>query len=385
MESKPSRRGFGLGVGTAAAAAVTAALVRPAPAAAAATELPGVVLMSDYAGADDTEKMRNALTAVAATSQGRRPAIMVPPGTTWATGTSPFQLFDGCQIVGGLAPETEFSYGSRVTCSGSAVFRLKQGSNARTQGVVIRNLGFEGTASTDWFEQVADGGAGPILAYSILDGISVDGFRTAFVGRMLGVQWTGQFYCNNATTTPFRLWGSDNKLWTDGGYLDSPNLADTHYLLVAEHLSKTEIGPVFITGDGPTPFRMNNGHHVRLRNLEFEAQGVPRPTAGAGIWHAGGIAAYDNPWLYKLMNNPASPARGAVHVSGGVCLLNQPVFAEDGTAATYAHVYCSAGEVHLTDPISWNHTAGASGRPARTLKYVKEGTGRIFVNGTEIA
>src|SRR5690606_28161827 len=95
-----------LGVATPASAASQPAPTSPRDRAtdqqgtAAVSELPGLVLMSDYPGADDTARMRAALSAVAAMSPGRRPAILVPPGTMWNTGTSPFQLFDGCQIIG---------------------------------------------------------------------------------------------------------------------------------------------------------------------------------------------------------------------------------------------------------------------------------------------
>jgi hypothetical protein len=205
--------------------------------------------------------------------------------------------------------------------------------------------------------------------------------------RLLGVTWTGMGYCNNSSDTPFRFSGSDYKLFMDGFYLDSPNLDDTKYLLEIVSGNKAVIGSIFVTGDGPTPVRVSAGQMVRICNMEMEAEGVPRRTAGAGLFVAGGNVVVENAWFFRTMDNPSSTGRGdngVIHQTGGVLRVMNASFGEYNNSETHTenHVYSSGGQTYLYAPLPWNLEAnsGTGGTTnARALQTAKAGSGQIFL------
>lgn len=363
------------------------------------TGFPGYALLSSFAGADSTAKMRTAMATLAAETSGSRRVLVIEPGTVLAPGSTPFQLSNGIAIVGGVIPTTEFSYQARVTISGACpngVFQLKKNSainpengstnpssGTRTQGVVIANIGWETSSAntTHFFEKNFT----EILAYSTFHGVSFDGFTTVLHALMLGVIWTGTGYCNNSTDTPFRFAGSDWKLFMDGFYLDSPNLTDDKFLIDVTSGTKCTIGPIFITGDGPTPVRVVSGWHLRLVNIEMEAQGIPRRTAGAGLLVTGGNVIVESAWFFRSMDNPTSAAllaasrtdNGVVHVTGGHVRLVNCTFGEANNTETHTenHISCTGGRVVSEHSMVWNTDSQAIS--ARALTMAKSGSGSI--------
>lgn len=355
---------------------------------------PGYTSLNEYAGADATARLRTALSVAAAASDGRKPTIVLPPGTVLAPGTTPFRMFNGASLVGGVLPETEFSLNARVTIAGAApngVFDIPEGD---TRDMLIANIGWEGPGRSQicrfW------GGSGRI-AYSTFHGLSFDNFTSVLKSRLIGLFWSGPGYCNNSAETPFEFSGSDYKIWTDGFFLDSPFLKDSDYLLHVKSGNKVLIGSVFVTGDGPTPVRVSGGQMVRLVNLEMEAEGVPRETAGAGLLVTGGNVVVDNAWFFRTMYDPASADlvaagrndRGVVHVSGAgtVLRLNNASFGEYNTTPekpgghTENHVFADAGAtVYANAPLPTNmQTAAGRGgiSGARRFTYGKAPTGVV--------
>lgn len=360
---------------------------------------PGYVSLRDpiFTGANDTERMRNALTVLAADTAGRRRVLILPPGTELAPGTSPFKAFSGLSIVGGIVPETEFSENCRVRITGAApsgVFYLPTGD---TRAFTIANIGFEGPGSSQicrfLVPPTAESGLPDgRLCYSLWHGLSFDNFTQVLNKRFLGFVWSGSGYCNNSTETPIITRGSDYSLWEGNKYfLDSPNLADDEYLLHIQSGNKVAIGSVFVTGDGPTPVRVSGGQMVRIHNLEMEAEGIPRKTAGAGYFQSGGNVVLDNAWFFRTMYNQASTGRGdngVVHVAGGSLRMNNATFGEYNTTPekpgghTENHIYASgSSKVWAQTPLPWNMqdnsgTGGLNG--ARALQVAKAGTAQIF-------
>lgn len=362
--------------------------------AAAAAGWPGTVLLSSFAGADSTAKLRAALTYVAAQSDGRKPAIILPPGTVLAPGSTPFMLFNGAAILGGTVPETEFSLNSRVQVTGAAPNGVFDHPND-TRSVVIANIGWEGPGLSQVCRFMADGTNR--LNYSLFSGVSFDNFTSVLRKRFLGFLWQGSGYCNNSAETPFEFSGSDYKVFMDGYYLDSPNLADTDYLLHIKSGNKVTVGEVFVTGDGPTPVRVSGGQMVRLRGLETEAEGIPRKTAGASLFVSGGNVIVDNLWSFRTMVNPSATGRGdngALHVEGAGTLVrvkhatfgeyNNDFSTERPGGYTYNHVYAAgSSKVYLDVAQPWNMQAnsGTGGTTnARALQVGKAGTAQVFAS-----
>lgn len=373
-----------------------------APGGAAAGMWPGYLSVDQFAGADATAKFRAALAYAASASSGRIPAIVLPPGTVLAPGTSPFMLFNGAGVVGGIVPETEFSGRQRVTVSGAAPNGVFDHPND-TRDIVIANIGWEGPGSSQICRFLADNANR--LCYSLFHGVSFDNFTSVLRKRFLGFDWTGTGYCNNSTETPFEFSGSDWKIWMDGFYLDSPHLADDDYLLHVKSGNKAVIGSVFVTGDGPTPVRVSGGQMVRILNLEMEAEGAPRKTAGAGLFVSGGNVIVDNAWFFRTMSNPAATGRGdagVIHAEGNGTLLRvkHATFGEYNTnplapggplnvperpgGYTENHVYAGGtAKVYLDVASPWNMQAhsGVGGHTnARPLQVQKAGSGQILTS-----
>lgn len=365
---------------------------------------PGYVPLTSFSGANSTEALRNALTTLSAETSGQRRALIIPPGTTLSPGSTPFQLSNGIAIVGGVHNTTEFSYQNRVTISGAApngVFALKKNSGpnpetggtnpssgTETRGIVFANIGWEGNSSAGFLEKNFT----ERLSYSLFHGCSWDNFQWVIHQRLLGVMLTGMGYVNNSTDTPFRLSGSDYKFFMDGFYLDSPNLADNKFLIEVVSGNKAILGSVFVTGDGPTPVAVSAGQEVVINDMQMEAEGVPRRTAGAGLLVTGGNVQVNNAWFFRTMANPSSTAltgagrtdNGVVHVTGGLLRLNNATFGEYNNSEVHTenHISCTGGRVYADACIPWNLEGNAgtgSLTNARALTTFKSGTGAISI------
>ena len=140
--------------------------------------------------------------------------------------------------------------------------------------------------------------------------------------RVLGVRIT-RFYVNNTDHTPFK-WGGSDVLMTDG-FLDSPNLDATEFLLWFTSLSHSEIRKVFATCDGPTCLRVDGSDRLHIAGGDFEAQGNPDGTAGAAILINGGfvdldqVATQDSNCDVAGSGRPSD--RGRITVNGGVARI----------------------------------------------------------------
>lgn len=325
----------------------------PEPSGRSTPPIPGSVSIRDFAGSNDAQRMEAALGYVAAQTQ--KPAVHLPPGTQLDLAQrsvepgQPYRLFDGLTVAGTPWLEREFGTKNEVVVSGApSVFRLLPGSDSRTVDVSFIGISWRaGAEGVDFIESVTDLRSGPYLAYSTIRDCGFNLFRRVHWGRHLGVRISGEFYCNNSTETPLYLSGSDNRYFTDGGFLDSPRMQDDAYLLRFGSMSKTYVGPVFITGDGPTPIRVDGGRHIVFNNVQAEAQGQPRATAGAGIYITGGLVTLRDVWVYNVMANPSATGRddqGMIHVTGGDVLIDGAVFGAGGSPSASAPcIYASGG------------------------------------------
>jgi hypothetical protein len=315
-----------------------------------ASPAPGgqVVQLRDFPGGDDRTRLVAAIAF--ATAQPIPPTIMLPADTRIDVSAGPITLRNGVRLRGGWTGAREFLRTVTVTGKGP-MFQLQQGNGVLTRDVTIEGIAFNGSRSVDFLEP-ENLGRGPILAYSRIRDVAFNGFHTVMWGRMLGVIVDGDSYTNNSVATPWYLSGSDNSLWSGGGFVDSPNLADTDYLVRFGHMSKTYVGPVFVTGDGPTPVRVDGGRDLVLSGVKAESQGIPRRTAGAGILVTGGLVTLRDVWVYGVLNHASGPGhrgdRGMITVLGGDVLIDGPVFgAPDAGPADGAPVVFAGGRSHV--------------------------------------
>jgi hypothetical protein len=284
------------------------------------------LVVDQQAGADDADQLDSALNAWAAAPLGAKPTVVFSPNNVIdltqrnAAPGQPYQLQDGMhfQCLSSIGREFKTNCKVRVQ-GGSALFRLKQGSNVQTRDISMVGIEWEGATSTHFFEPVTDFAAGPILSYSDLADSGWSGFNTVMQVRVLGVRLE-RFYVNGSDHTPFKWAGSDS-LMADG-FLDSPYLDDTEYLLWFPHLSHTEIRKVFATCDGPTCLRVDGSYRLHVNGGDYESQGAPRAAAGAAILINGGFVDLDQVATQDTNCNLASAGRstdrGRITINGGV-------------------------------------------------------------------
>jgi hypothetical protein len=294
-------------------------------AAAAVVDTGTEVALSSYPGADAADRLDAALDAWAAEPAGGRRTVVFGPNTLLdlsqrdrAPG-QPYQLADGMRFRCLAAVGREFRTGCRVRVQGGpALWRLKPGSNVRTRDVSMVGFEWEGSAGTHFIEPVTDFAAGPILAYSDFADSGWFGFATVMQVRVLGVRLV-RFYIQGSDHTPIRWAGSDSLI--ADGFVDSPYLDDSEYLLWMVHQSHTEIRRVFATCDGPTCLRVDGGYPtLRVVGGDYESQGAPRGAAGAAVVVNGGFVDLDGIASQNTNCDPTTkPAdRGRVTVNGGV-------------------------------------------------------------------
>ena len=341
------------GTGVAAAATVIAA-----PTALAADKANGVaggVLLDDFAGANDDAKFAAALAYVAA--QTFRPTLLLTNRRYQLNNT--YNLFNDFSMCG-VGMEREFSKQTAVRAGGAALFRVPTGqSNNYVKNITIRGISFEGGANTDFFEPV-NLGSGPILAYSDIRECGFNLFRKVMWNRLLGV-CLDDIYVNNGTDTQLYLSGSDNYIGTGGHFfMDSQQLTADKYLLRFGHMSKTDVGGLFITGTKATGIRVDGGRGLTFSGTKSEARSGAASVATQGsalvITGGSGIVVRDC-WFFNVMAAPANTGNAALHkgyvtVTGGDGVLVTGCRFDRGgssqasnTPAGVPCVYASGGRV----------------------------------------
>lgn len=306
--------------GTGAAAAATVLTTRTAGAADKANGVAGAVLLDDFAGASDDAKLTTAMSYIAA--QTFRPALLLTNRRYQFANT--YNLFSDFSLSG-VGMEREFSKQTAVKATAAALFRVPAGqSNNYVKNITIRGISFEGGAGTDFFEPV-DLGSGPILAYSDIRECGFNLFRRVMWNRLLGVS-LDDIYINNGTDTQLYLSGSDNYIGTGGHFfMDSQKLTADKYLLRFGHMSKTDVGGLFITGTKATGIRVDGGRGLTFNGTKSEARAGAASVATQGsamvITGGSGIVVRDC-WFFNVMAAPANTGNAALHkgyvtVTGG--------------------------------------------------------------------
>jgi hypothetical protein len=312
---------------TAAGAATTArtwANATPAAAADRANGVVGAVVLDDFAGSTDDAKFAAALSYIAA--QTYRPALLLTNRRYELNAT--YALFNDLSIYG-VGMEREFAKQTLVKAGAAALFRVPTGQPSNyVKNVTIRGISFQGGAGTDFFEPV-DLASGPILAYSDIRECGFNLFRRVMWSRLLGSS-LDDIYVNNGTDTQLYLSGSDNFIGTGGHFfMDSQALTADKYLLRFGHMSKTDVGGLFITGTKATGIRVDGGRGLTFNGTKSEARAGSAAIATQGsalvITGGSGIVVRDC-WFFNVMANPAATGNAALHkgyvtVTGGDGIL----------------------------------------------------------------
>lgn len=292
------------------------------------------VALDSYSGASLAAKVAAYMDAVRAGSERR--VLVVPHGSTIDPAGAPIEFAGGAEIKSSLGLVSEFGRRGVINVrnsSGQAVFRSgPRGSAGRNWS--WRNVEWVGTASTVLWQANPADGSGSIWEYPMVDNVSVNGMKEIYRGPHLGTKWLGICYLNNLAGTPFEPGGSDCTLWPDGAFFEmgaavpAADRVKIPAMIDCGSLSKSSIGPMYITGSPTTPFRLRGGDGgVTVNDAAIEG----RPVHGGSLWCAGALARLDGGGaIIKArshgfaMRAPADktaagfPAdRGYYHVTGG--------------------------------------------------------------------
>lgn len=253
----------------------------------------GTVWLDDLPGSSPADKLRGAWG-----SNDRR-AIVVPHNTTIDAGNDPIPVPAGSCLMGPAGPQTEFSDQGRVNVRGAAVFRsVDSGTNfTGTKGWSFMNLGFEGNGNR-LFAPNPMNASGPIMAYAAMEGVSFDGFSTVVESPLLGCVWDIRYFNNISGMYAFKLGGSDNQLWTQGGKGDwggGNSVPGRTALIVFSSMQKTPVGGVYLTGQGSACIQVEGGSDsggLDIFGATCEGRNAGQPSAGAVVRVKGAAVSF---------------------------------------------------------------------------------------------
>jgi hypothetical protein len=177
-------------------------------------------------------------------------------------------------------------------------------------------------------------------------------------------------YCNNGSDTQFKIGGSDNYYWTEGYSFLSGNVPASAYYLYFTHMSRTQVGAVYITPQYGTAVRIDGSYgNLVFSGTLFDSTGRNLDTAcqGSAVFiNAGEGYVFDRCWFFNNAVRPSSTGRsdkGQVYIKTGVKEVlfdgcqwgggqRQPIVTPAGTPA----IYCQTGvsNVRVSNPLAPN-------------------------------
>lgn len=336
----------------------------------AAQEAAWGVPLDGFSGTSDDAKLVAAMAY--AQAQTRAPAIVLADRAYTFSG-GPYPLYNGLRLIGspGWGAREFATTGPEctVTVGGTALFSVPSGG--------VKNLWFSGiqfraaSGTVNWLTPTTDLGNGPIINDATFLDLAWVGFASVMQARHLRVR-IDRTYVNSGTGTQFYLSGSDNYYWQNGGYISSTTLTAAQYYVWFGHMSRTQVGPLYITPQVATGMRIDGSYgDLVLSGTLFDSTGRTATTAcqGSALLITGGKGIVcDKLWFFNNAVNPASTGRnpadkGQLMVRGTAAeiLINGCSWsgfdAQTGyTPSTTPAVYASTGVtgVKVCNPIGPN-------------------------------
>lgn len=320
--------------------------------------------LDEFAGATDDEKLSDAFSFSGA--QTYSPTVILPSGRQidfYQTRT----MFDGMRLSGPPGIGNEYRNTQRIRISTPGSGWLAMPTTGKVKDVCIQKLSLEAATDTCFVKDFPYVSGAPVLWTSVFRDLGMTGFKHVFHGVMTACTFDGYWDVNNGTDTQFKLWGSDNNLWMNKLLLDSPNYPESGnraHIWVAD-LSKTVIGPVFVTGKKNVwPMRIDYGRGLIVNAPRLESQ-QGTPTWGSQLLIKGGkhITVRD-PFFFNGMSQAESAGhtdlnddRGTITIRGGSNILISGAFFSNGdgrqttgTPITAPNVYVGGGtKIRLRD------------------------------------
>lgn len=368
----------------------------------------GGIYIDSYAGSDDA---RLTAAIAAATAQDYPAPILL--GSRAYTFSEARNLYDGFALIGseGMGNAELSNKGTnktRVNVNTSGVWLSASGSvrsSSQNWDNTFRNISFNGSSATQWM-----GGSAVIWCMNLRD-CAWSGFKT-----ILGSQakklllnlclFDGWLSLNNCYNGAVHIGGSDNSLFMGMTNIDSGTPfcsaggSKGQYHLWFDYMTKTYIGPIYLTAEGgwngirvdgaAEPWNTVNGNTggpLTFSGMRLEGRNTGAPCHGALFRQTGGIVVLDKSWVGYGMASPASvghsPAdAGVIHQVGGVLDVDKCTYDKTASIAhTVPFVYSASGVCRVS---RINRSAGGGAWGSSLPKVVALGQGTTDNSVTKV-
>lgn len=294
----------------------------------------GFIFVDSYSGTDD----QKLIAAIGAAKASNLKPLLILSAREWRF-TQPIDAYTGFGITGPTWRSVEQARGGnpypcivKVSVSGGTEaspqpwIRFQAGN---TFGCYIGNLTIEGSRGSIGIGSVNNG----VMWTTTLHNLSWTNFacNLGYPGRkllMTACTFSGYWNQNNHYVAAACIGGSDNSLWTDGSLMDSPpsfrGTPSGDYHLILDYMSKTVIGPLYMTAEQGSGIRVLGGSSTQgntiITGARIEGRNASQSTYGALIRVEGGGLTLRDCWLGYAMSNPSAgsnPAdKAVIEVSG---------------------------------------------------------------------
>lgn len=299
----------------------------------------GILPLDVFVGTDD-QRLEAALATQAASAL--KPTIVLSARSHTFNNVYPLQ--NGLRLSGPLGGyEREFGVSCVVNVKGSSLFTVPA---AGVKDISIRGICFNGTGTNSWLAPVGDLGAGPIITDMNIRECGWNFFTSVMQARHLRCS-IERTYVDNGSGTQFYLSGSDNFYWLEGqSYISGHALTTSNYYIRFGFMSKTQVGPIYITPEVATGIRVDGGYGgLHFRGTRFDSSGRTQSTAcqGPAMLVTGGSVVVES---CDFLGNAVAPGSlGQLVFTGGQdhSALNNQFLGSTGslTPATVPGVYAS--------------------------------------------
>lgn len=356
----------------------------PAPSSGGSGSLPGYVYFDEFFdGATDSAKI--ATMNSWAQAQAGTPTPTVLFAARQYNFSTPIKLFSGLKLSGPTSPAREFSRSTIFNWqggSGTSLFIFppegqtgqSYPSDGSPRDITVSYIQMQGGTSTHCIENFdPQGGGSPWVGHTLwycqFHACGFKNFQTVWWGWGTGTSISGQTHFQSIISTALWVGGSENSIFGDDAMSFAANSASwTSTPFIRTNMSKSVIGRCMVTGrKGSTVLRVDGGHNLSVRGLEFDAQSSD-PMYGAGLIITGGDGINISHCSFKGVSaNPshadvymgAAGNKGWIHISGGSqILITDNMFRREGAQAPaesypLVHVASSVGD----GQVKWGYNA----------------------------
>lgn len=315
----------------------------------------GLVWVDSFAGASDDARLTAAMTAVAAETY---PRGIAHSNRLYTYNTTSRVPFEGMRIVGPRGysnPERgggHHAWEARLTGSGPWF-----AAGSQTFSVTFENMVLNGNNNSNVY--FLSGNYYCLAIHNLYSSGMKSVFGTLTDKLLITASsWWGDFEMNNAYDCQLHVGGSDNRLFMDGGLIDSGagygGSGNAHMWF--DGTDKTRVGALYFTaeadwsairvsGNAADTTGNNQGGPVVFTGCTIEGRNESQPCYGSLVRVEGGVAKFRDCDFNFAMSSPATmghtPADAGVlmHTGGKLEVLGANYDRATGVAATVPFVY----------------------------------------------